>query len=55
MDSGCEAHMSNFEEQYDVRRPLLPEEVLGLIDQMLCLEVTLQRLALELQSTDSSF
>jgi hypothetical protein len=46
MDSGCEAHMSNFEEQYDVQRPLLPEEVLGLMDQLLCLEVPRPPLAL---------
>ena len=27
------------EDEYDVSRPLLPEEVIGIMDQILCLEV----------------
>ncbi len=39
MDSGCVAPGDEFEELYDVSRPLLPEEVLGIIDQLICHEV----------------
>lgn len=41
MDSGCVAPGEEFEELYDVSRSLLPEEVLGIIDQLLCHEVSL--------------
>lgn len=40
MDSGCVEPGDEFEELYDVSRALLPEEVLGIIDQLLCHEVT---------------
>lgn len=40
MDSGCVKSEEELEELYDVSQPLLPEEVLGIIDQLLCLEVT---------------
>lgn len=43
MDSGCVAPGEEFEELYDVSRDLLPEEVLGIIDQLLCHEVRLPR------------
>lgn len=39
MDSGCLAPGESLDEDYDVTRPLLPTEVLGIIDQLLCLEV----------------
>jgi hypothetical protein len=39
MDSGCIAAGESLDEDYDVTRPLLPKEVLGIIDQMLCHEV----------------
>lgn len=39
MDSGCVAPGEKFEEEYDVSRKLLPEEVLGIIDELLCHEV----------------
>jgi hypothetical protein len=39
MDSGCVKPGDEFEELYDVARPLLPEEVLGIIDQLICHEV----------------
>lgn len=41
MDSGCVKSADDLEELYDVSRPLLPEEVLGVIDQLLCHEVSL--------------
>ncbi|KAK1761252.1 N-alpha-acetyltransferase 35, NatC auxiliary subunit [Echria macrotheca] len=39
MDSGCLAPDESLDEDYDVTRPLLPAEVLGIIDQLLCLEM----------------
>lgn len=39
MDSGCLEPGESLDEDYDVTRPLLPGEVLGVIDQLLCLEV----------------
>ena len=39
MDSGYLKPGDEFEETYDVSRPLQPEEVLGIIDQLLCFEV----------------
>lgn len=39
MDSGCVEPGDEFEESYDVSKSLLPEEVLGIIDQLLCHEV----------------
>lgn len=38
MDSGC-VEPEDLEELYDVSRPLSMEEVLGIIDQLLCHEV----------------
>jgi hypothetical protein len=43
MDSGCVAPGEDFEELYDVSRPLLPEEILGIIDELLCLEVRISQ------------
>ncbi|PNY27000.1 N-alpha-acetyltransferase 35, NatC auxiliary subunit [Tolypocladium capitatum] len=40
MDSGCVKSGDEFEELYDVAKPLLPEEVLGIIDQLLCHEMS---------------
>ncbi|KAH6960879.1 Mak10 subunit, NatC N-terminal acetyltransferase-domain-containing protein [Fusarium avenaceum] len=39
MDSGCVESPDDLEELYDVTQPLLPEEVLGIIDQLLCHEM----------------
>lgn len=43
MDSGYielgENHAQALEDDYDVMRELLPEEVLGIMDQLLCHEV----------------
>jgi N-alpha-acetyltransferase 35, NatC auxiliary subunit len=41
MDSGCLAPGESLDEDYDVTRPLLPGEVVGIIDQLLSLEVGL--------------
>lgn len=40
MDSGCLEAEDSLDVDYDVTRPLLPEEVLGIIDQLLCHEVS---------------
>ncbi len=40
MDSGCLAPGESLDEDYDVTRPLLPSEVVGIIDQLLSLEVS---------------
>ncbi|KAK1689756.1 Mak10 subunit [Colletotrichum godetiae] len=39
MDSGCLEAEDSLDVDYDVTRPLLPEEVLGIIDQLLCHEM----------------
>lgn len=39
MDSGCLAPGESLDENYDVKRALLPQEVLGIMDQLLCHEV----------------
>lgn len=39
MDSGCLASGESLDESYDVKRRLLPTEVLGIIDQLLSHEV----------------
>jgi N-alpha-acetyltransferase 35, NatC auxiliary subunit len=39
MDSGCLEATETIDDDYDVCRTLLPEEVLGIIDQLLCHEV----------------
>ena len=40
MDSGCVRDGDELEVRYNVARPLLPEEVLGIMDQLLCHEVS---------------
>ncbi|KAK2600103.1 N-alpha-acetyltransferase, non-catalitic subunit [Conoideocrella luteorostrata] len=40
MDSGCVLPGEEFEVLYDVSRPLLPEEVLGIMDQLICHEMS---------------
>lgn len=42
MDSGCLAPGESLDEDYDVKRTLLPQEVLGIMDQLLCHEVCLR-------------
>lgn len=39
MDSGCLPAEELEDDDYNFARPLLPEEVVGIIDQLLCLEV----------------
>lgn len=39
MDSGYLAPGETLEDDYDVLRELLPEEVVGIMDQLLCHEV----------------
>ncbi|RBQ78351.1 hypothetical protein VDGD_21222 [Verticillium dahliae] len=39
MDSGCLEPGESLDNDYDVSKPLLPEEVLGIIDQLLCHEM----------------
>ena len=39
MDSGVLTTGESVEHNYDVLRELLPEEVIGIMDQMLCFEV----------------
>lgn len=41
MDSGFRAQGEPLEESYDVMQPLTAEQVLGIIDQLLCHEVSL--------------
>lgn len=41
MDSGYLAEGETLDDDYDVLRDLLPEEVIGIMDQMLCFEVDL--------------
>lgn len=46
MDSGYiapgESHVQALEDDYDVRQALTPEQVIGLMDQLLCHEVSVQ-------------
>ena len=46
MDSGYLAPGETFQDEYDVIRTLLPEEVIGIMDQLLCHEVRYQPLPL---------
>ena len=39
MDSGYLKPNESLQDDYDVLRELLPEEVIGIMDQMLCCEV----------------
>lgn len=39
MDSGFLAQGESLDDDYDVLRELLPEEVIGIIDQLICFEV----------------
>lgn len=48
MDSGYLAPGDTLDDQFDVRRSLLPEEVLGIIDQLLCHEVSISCLKRDL-------
>ncbi|RYP11545.1 hypothetical protein DL765_007734 [Monosporascus sp. GIB2] len=47
MDSGFLADGESLDEEYDVSRDLLPEEILGIIDQLLCLETLLTSVYVE--------
>ena len=48
MDSGFLLPGEKLHDDYDVLREPLPEEVLGIIDQMICYEVNLRMLQLKL-------
>lgn len=39
MDTGYLAKGETMDDDYDIWRSLLPEECLGIVDQLLCLEV----------------
>lgn len=39
MDSGCLEQGETMEDEYDFDQALLPEEIIGIIDQLLCHEV----------------
>lgn len=39
MDSGYLAPGDTLDDEYDISRDLLPEEVIGIIDQLICHEV----------------
>ena len=39
MDSGFLEPGESMEDEYDFGEPLLPEEIIGIIDQLLCHEV----------------
>ena len=41
MDTGFLVPGETMEDQYDITQMLLPEEVLGIMDEMFCLEVGL--------------
>lgn len=43
MDSGCLAEGESLEDNYDVLQELLPEEIVGVMDQLLCYEVCCSR------------
>ncbi len=42
MDTGYLEAGETMEDEYDIGRALLPEEVLGITDQLFCLEVRLE-------------
>lgn len=46
MDSGVLSDGESLDGEYDVTRNLLPEEILGIIDQLLCLEVSIVKTSL---------
>lgn len=43
MDSGFLAPSESLDDDYDLLRELLPEEVIGIIDQLICFEVGICR------------
>ncbi|RYP71995.1 hypothetical protein DL771_004464 [Monosporascus sp. 5C6A] len=47
MDSGFLEEGESLDEEYDVSRDLLPEEILGIIDQLFCLETLLTSVYVE--------
>ena len=44
MDSGFLTSGESLEHDYEVSRQLLPKEVIGIMDQMLCFEVGFRRI-----------
>lgn len=47
MDSGCLAPGESLDEKFDLDVPLAPDEVLGIIDQLLCHEVRVDSFGFE--------
>lgn len=43
MDSGFLAPGESLDDDYDVLRKLVPEQVIGIIDQLICFEVGIRR------------
>ena len=55
MDSGFLADGETLEDDYDVLRKLLPEEVIGIIDQLLCFEVrAIPEVSIETDQSDDA-
>lgn len=46
MDSGCVSAEELVDNDNQITHPLLPAEVIGIIDQLICLEVRVNRLPL---------
>ena len=51
MDSGFLEPGESLEDEYDLLQNLLPEEVLGIMDQMLCYEVGWVSITKEVQNS----
>lgn len=54
MDTGFLAEGETMEDSYDIWRELLPEECLGIIDQLLCLEVCVLFLLMEVATKNQT-
>ena len=50
MDSGYQEPGEALEDEYNVLRDLLPEEIIGVMDQMLCFEVRFPSSTMRLQT-----
>lgn len=54
MDTGYLAKGETMDDTYDIWRDLLPEECLGIIDQLLCLEVCGSVLSMGVATNDQT-
>ena len=50
MDSGYVAPGEILEDDYDVLKPISPEETIGIMDELLCHEVSLRAMNLRMKS-----